>query len=217
MLVPKCPGAKLSIFLLWCQIVHLPSWCQIFRFYYLGAKLYGAKLSYHPVQQDIWVDRKTFHVLGWGRFIHVPNSQLGRQNSFGNSCTYLCIVCFCIRPSSQLYRQNFLVIFVFSYLFFSILLGRQNSLVILNFAGMKYMHGKKNIRDFISNSGGGATRRIRKYTVTDFFIFIDLQKNMISCALDDQYSYYIISILISLVFLYHIYIFLILKIIFIIG
>ena len=48
MLVPKCPGAKLSIFLLWCQIVHLPSWCQIFRFYYLGAKLYRAKLSYHP-------------------------------------------------------------------------------------------------------------------------------------------------------------------------
>merc|ERR1711954_330863 len=39
--VPNCPGAKLS----WCQIVLVPncplllSWCQIVRFYYLGAKL----------------------------------------------------------------------------------------------------------------------------------------------------------------------------------
>ena len=50
--VLNCPfynvGAKLSVFLSRCQIVCLPSWCQIFRFYYLGAKLYRAKLSYHP-------------------------------------------------------------------------------------------------------------------------------------------------------------------------
>ena len=65
---PKNCGAKLSVlkcccqivrillccyqivcfFLSWCQIVCLPSWCQIVRFYYLGAKLYRAKLSYHP-------------------------------------------------------------------------------------------------------------------------------------------------------------------------
>ena len=46
MLVPNCPGAKLSgAKLSWCQIVLVPncplllSWCQIVRFYYLGAKL----------------------------------------------------------------------------------------------------------------------------------------------------------------------------------
>ena len=45
--VPNCPGAKLS----WCQIVLVPncplllSWCQIVRFYYLGAKL-SALLSW---------------------------------------------------------------------------------------------------------------------------------------------------------------------------
>merc|ERR1711963_1044335 len=45
-LVPNCPGAKLSgAKLSWCQIVLVPncplllSWCQIVRFYYLGAKL----------------------------------------------------------------------------------------------------------------------------------------------------------------------------------
>merc|ERR1712122_469295 len=44
--VPNCPGAKLSgAKLSWCQIVLvlncplLSSWCQIVRFYYLGAKL----------------------------------------------------------------------------------------------------------------------------------------------------------------------------------
>ena len=61
--VPNCPGAKLSR----CHIVRVPncpfllSWCQIVRFYYLGAKLsvfiilvpncplyyLGAKLSYN--------------------------------------------------------------------------------------------------------------------------------------------------------------------------
>ena len=52
MLVPNCPGAKLSgAKLSWCQIVLVPncplllSWCQIVRFYYLGAKL-SALLSW---------------------------------------------------------------------------------------------------------------------------------------------------------------------------
>ena len=52
--VPNCPGAKLS----WCQIVHfyyLGAKLSVFiilvpncPLYYLGAKLSGAKLSYHP-------------------------------------------------------------------------------------------------------------------------------------------------------------------------
>ena len=57
MVVPNCPfsniGAKLSVFLFWCQIVCLPFWCQIvcFTTYFLmqncpSAKISGAKLSY---------------------------------------------------------------------------------------------------------------------------------------------------------------------------
>ena len=48
-LVPNCPGAKLSalIFLV-PNFPFLLSRCQIVRFYYLGAKLSGAKLSYNP-------------------------------------------------------------------------------------------------------------------------------------------------------------------------
>ena len=38
------PGAKLSIFLSWCQIVCLLAWCQIVCFFYLGTKL-----SYHHI------------------------------------------------------------------------------------------------------------------------------------------------------------------------
>ena len=68
---PKNCGAKLSVLKCCCQIVRillccyqivcffylgacLPSWCQIVRFYYLGAELSGAKfsgakLSNHPL------------------------------------------------------------------------------------------------------------------------------------------------------------------------
>ena len=40
MLVPNCLGAELSVFFSWCQIVGLPSLCQIVCLYYLGAKLF---------------------------------------------------------------------------------------------------------------------------------------------------------------------------------
>ena len=57
-LVPVClfhyVGAKLS----WCQIVRLPSWCQIVRFYYIGAKL-----SYHPLNKSEYLSSTLFMVI----------------------------------------------------------------------------------------------------------------------------------------------------------
>ena len=71
MLVPNCPGAKLSgAKLSWCQIVLVPncplllSWCQIVRFYYLGAKL-SALLSWCQIVRCQIVLQSTQDGLNW--------------------------------------------------------------------------------------------------------------------------------------------------------
>merc|ERR1711963_877161 len=71
----KLSGAKLS----WCQIVLVPncplllSWCQIFRFYYLGAKLSGAKLSGAKLSGA---------KLSWCQIVLVPNCLGAKLSTF---------------------------------------------------------------------------------------------------------------------------------------
>ena len=73
--VPNCPfynvDAKLSVFtmlvpncsflLCWCQIVCLPSWCQIVRFYHLCAKLSGCQI----VQPPKYINIHLWHRNTW--------------------------------------------------------------------------------------------------------------------------------------------------------
>ena len=60
MVVPNCPfsniGAKLSVFLFWCQIVCLPFWCQIvcFTTCILMQNCPSAKMSYFSPFSPLW-------------------------------------------------------------------------------------------------------------------------------------------------------------------